>query len=395
MLRHGGIDGIQAGNLNEHYYYAGWRVIEERDNSANTLAQTVYGTEYIDAPVCRDRNTDVTAGGSPDDDCLDSGGSARYFYHQDANFRVVAMTDESAAVVERYDYDAYGEPRVYAGVSGSAESGALRMASAIGNPYLHQGLRWDNETGLHENRMRSLHSRLGRYMQRDPAGYMDGQSLYLYGHSSCFNFVDPLGLIPEISTSGLTAGAVGFVVRAQFWVSRAAAALAAGNPYLAQTLLNNAKAEIDTLLSLGLVTGPRAAQLWSQANNLFSGLQRAIDLFKSLNPTTISGLSKRASDFLSKALDALKDHLNTWDLRGALAQAATGVKQGGYNHLQEVRDALQSLKNLIDALNAQIGDLTVRGSNPALLKELQALVAKLTPYVNRLQSLLDAACRRD
>jgi len=58
------------GNRHEHYYYGGgmgvspvnWRVIEERDNASpsnRVLAQTVYSTEYIDAPVCRDRNTDV------------------------------------------------------------------------------------------------------------------------------------------------------------------------------------------------------------------------------------------------------------------------------------------------------------------------------------------------
>src|SRR5262245_52777068 len=113
-------DGIFAGDKSEHYYYAGWRVIEETDfaGTPKTWAQTVYGTEYIDEPICRDRNTDTTLGGSPESDCLDTGGSARYFYHQDANYRVAALTDESAAVIERYEYDAYGEPRVYAGGTG-------------------------------------------------------------------------------------------------------------------------------------------------------------------------------------------------------------------------------------------------------------------------------------
>src|SRR5687767_8666010 len=119
-------DGLLAGNKSDHYYYAGWRVIEETDNAGTpkTLAQTVYGTEYIDEPVCRDRNTDTTIGGSPDSDCLDSGGSARSFYHQDANYRAVALTDESAAVIERYEYDAYGEPRVDAGGTGVQTLGA-------------------------------------------------------------------------------------------------------------------------------------------------------------------------------------------------------------------------------------------------------------------------------
>lgn len=116
------------------------------------------------------------------------------------------MTDESAAVVERYDYDAYGEPRVYAGVSGSAESGALRMASAIGNPYMHQGLRWDGETGLHENRYRVLHSRLGRFMQRDPVGYEDSLSLFEYEASAPGTLLDPTGeFIQAIACAGCAA----------------------------------------------------------------------------------------------------------------------------------------------------------------------------------------------
>ena len=81
---------------------------------SHVLGQFVYGTQYIDEPVCYDRNTNV-GGQSGGNDCLDSGGSQRYFYHQDANFRVAALTDENGAVVERYDYTAYGEPTILAG----------------------------------------------------------------------------------------------------------------------------------------------------------------------------------------------------------------------------------------------------------------------------------------
>jgi RHS repeat-associated protein len=188
----GGAVGIQAGDNTEHYYYAGWRCIEERNGSGYTTAQTVFGTQYIDEPVCRDRNTDV---GSSDSDCLESGGSQRYFYHQDANYRVVALTNESGGVVERYEYDAYGEPRVYGGVgSGSVELGGLLAVSSVGNPYMHQGLRRDDETGMHENRMRVLHSRLGRFIQRDPLGFRDSMNWFEYIHSSSWDYLDPLGL---------------------------------------------------------------------------------------------------------------------------------------------------------------------------------------------------------
>lgn len=66
-------------------------------NGTQRLQTDQIGTEYIDEPVCRDRNTDTTYGGSAGSDCLDLGGSARYFYQQDANHRVAAPTDEAAA----------------------------------------------------------------------------------------------------------------------------------------------------------------------------------------------------------------------------------------------------------------------------------------------------------
>jgi hypothetical protein len=138
-----GMTGIQAGNLAEHYYYSGWRLAELRNGSDQTLGQWTWGTQYIDEPVCYDRNTDA----GTDNDCLDvdegaNKGSQRYFYHQDANYRVVMLTDESANVVERYEYTAYGEPTLYAGYSSTAgaELGYAMTVSTVGNPFMHQGL---------------------------------------------------------------------------------------------------------------------------------------------------------------------------------------------------------------------------------------------------------------
>ena len=58
----------------------------------------------------------------------------------------------------------------------------------------HQGLLLDKEFGLYYNRARYLNPRLGRFMQRDPAGYVDGMSLYEYVHSTPILALDPIGL---------------------------------------------------------------------------------------------------------------------------------------------------------------------------------------------------------
>ncbi len=186
-------EGVQAGDREERYFYAGWRVIEERTGGGDVIAQTVWGTEYIDAPICRDRNTKFET-----TSCLDES-SRRYFYHQDINFRVTALTDESGEIVERYDYDAYGAARIYSGgaVANSGEGGVLLAVSSVGNPYMHQGLRRDDETGTFENRMRCYNPRIGRFMQRDPAGYVDGMNLYRTLYDSPHSTLDPLGLTPK------------------------------------------------------------------------------------------------------------------------------------------------------------------------------------------------------
>jgi len=166
------------------YLYDGWRCIEEREwdeNGENPDAwearrQYVYGGIYIDEPLIFDKDTD------DDGDCVDAGGSARYFYCQQANYNVVAMADSTGARVETVKYDAYGEFEV-----------VLDGEVATGNPYLFQGQRYDSDAGMYYFRNRWYHPVLGRFMQRDPAGYVDGMGLYefLGGHLISMN--DPLG----------------------------------------------------------------------------------------------------------------------------------------------------------------------------------------------------------
>jgi RHS repeat-associated protein len=59
---------------------------------------------------------------------------------------------------------------------------------------LYCGYRWDGETGLYHVRHRMYHATLGRWIQRDPAGYQDGPSLYEYGGSKPLETRDPEGL---------------------------------------------------------------------------------------------------------------------------------------------------------------------------------------------------------
>ncbi len=109
----------------------------------------------------------------------------------DANFNVLGLVDDQGDLVERYEYRPYGERQVYLspGVNDPdvlAPTQLSRRVETYGwvtqsyglNEFGHQGLLHDEETGLVYNRARMLHPRLGRFMQRDPLGYVDGFNLY-------------------------------------------------------------------------------------------------------------------------------------------------------------------------------------------------------------------------
>jgi len=128
---------------------------------------------------------DVPAPGEP------GGGAEVLHYLHDALGSVVALTDAAGAVVERYTYDPYGPTYIE-----DPSTGDRRDASAYGNPFAWTGQRFDAGVNLYHFHFRSYSPRLGRWLQRDPLGYVDGVSLYQYVDSQPTFFTDPLGLSP-------------------------------------------------------------------------------------------------------------------------------------------------------------------------------------------------------
>ena len=171
------------------YIYDGWQCIEEREDDGSTWEarrQYVYGGIYIDEPLIFDKDydsdgicTDLNYGGSR--------GAHRYYYAQQVNYNVTAMVvddgDGSVTLIEWAEYDPYGAATV------TIADGQ----SATGNPYLFQGRRWEEETGLYYFRNRWYSAELGRLVQRDPAGYVDGMGLYLFAGGVPVTALDPHG----------------------------------------------------------------------------------------------------------------------------------------------------------------------------------------------------------
>lgn len=152
-----------------NYYYCGNQVIEERNASNVVQATYLFGI-------------------SVDDVLQMQRGSNTYYYHKNHLGSVVALTNATGSVVERYEYDPYGQPTIY-----DATNNVLNQ-SALGNAILFTGRDYDYETGLYYYRARTMHPGLGRFIQHDPLMYVDGLNMYSYVMNNPLNYIDSYGL---------------------------------------------------------------------------------------------------------------------------------------------------------------------------------------------------------
>ena len=102
-----------------------------------------------------------------------------YYYHQDGLGSITQLTNSAGTTQESYTYSPYGIPST---------------TSTLGNPFLFTGREYDSETELYYYRTRYYHATLGRFLQRDPIGYVSGNNLYHYASNNSINFIDPEGL---------------------------------------------------------------------------------------------------------------------------------------------------------------------------------------------------------
>ncbi len=94
--------------------------------------------------------------------------TARFYIH-DHLYSPVALTDYSGTILERYEYDAYGNPTIW-----NADFTTERDSSNYGNPYLFTGRRVDyldsGSLKIQYNRNRYYDYYTGRWLTHDPLG---------------------------------------------------------------------------------------------------------------------------------------------------------------------------------------------------------------------------------
>jgi RHS repeat-associated protein len=168
----------ETGN-NVVYVHAGQQVIADYARGAAAAAPSfryVYGS-YVDEPLLRHAGTGTT---------LPTSGTTALYYHRNQQYSIVGLSNAAGALVERYAYTAYGELTIL------APDRSLRATSSFQNRYTYTGREWDPTLRLYYFRARWLEPKAGRFIGRDPLGYVDGMGLYgaYFGLTS----VDPSGL---------------------------------------------------------------------------------------------------------------------------------------------------------------------------------------------------------
>lgn len=152
------VEKHHAGGTKEQFYYDGASVIEETDGSQNLVREYVNGGQYIDEVILVANTV---------------GASVTYnYYMTDLRYSVYGFLDSSGAVVERAKYDGYGKRTL------TDSSYSIITTPVVDQAYGYTGIRHDTETGLQYYRARYFDNDLGRFINRDPIGYVDGFNLY-------------------------------------------------------------------------------------------------------------------------------------------------------------------------------------------------------------------------
>jgi len=162
--------------------------------SVLSTLQYTYGSYLDEIWTIDDRSGSITIA-----DFNDSSGSERHFAHANTLYHIYGLTDETGAILEGYQYDAYGKATVFTdgNANGTVDfDGTDDTAnwSSVNNPYQYTGQRYDPETGWMYYKNRYYDTDLGRFISRDPVGYRNGMNLYVYVNSRPMKYLDPYGL---------------------------------------------------------------------------------------------------------------------------------------------------------------------------------------------------------
>ncbi len=176
------------------YDALGRRIFKSTGSLPSQTQQFIYDNQNILAIL--DGNNNLIAlftHGPGIDEPLEirQGNGTEYFLHADGLGSIVAATDINGNLVEKIEYESYGQP-VFLDVRGP--SPVIESQSFTQSPFAFTGREWDEETGLYDNRARYYDPQSGRFTTQDPLSIFGGINYYQYALNIPTKFTDPLGL---------------------------------------------------------------------------------------------------------------------------------------------------------------------------------------------------------
>ena len=157
------------------FTYDGWNPILEWDTAGNHTGSNIYGA----------KSDEIIWRWTP------AHGHLRY--HSDRLGNVTHAFDYNGNLLEKYTYDAFGEPTITNG-----DGSGARSRSNYGNRFMFTGREWLSELGIYDYRHRMYDPKLGRFLQPDPIGFAAGDAnLFRYCGGDPVNQIDLTGLGSE------------------------------------------------------------------------------------------------------------------------------------------------------------------------------------------------------
>ncbi len=157
------------------YLYDDLEILLEYDGTNLLLARYAHGPG-IDSPVMVERDGNG-------DGFFDA--SERFFYHSDGLGSITELTDSTGAVARALVTDSYGR--------------IVQDTGGVESPFAFTGREFDAESGLYFYRARYYDPATGRFLSKDPIGFLGGDiNLYSYVGNNPINFTDPLGLAKRV-----------------------------------------------------------------------------------------------------------------------------------------------------------------------------------------------------